>query len=137
MRMSDRLGGHIVSGHVDAVGKLSVRQAAGNGTIYRFSAPADVMDFIVEKGSVAVDGISLTVARVFPDGFAVAVIPHTEQNTTLGDKAIGAKVNMETDLFAKYVRKYVGGYLGVGESGDRSGGKRSLGDLLKDLTGEK
>jgi riboflavin synthase len=136
MRMSDRLGGHIVSGHVDAVGKLAMRQAAGNGTIYRFTAPADVMDLVVEKGSVAVDGISLTVARIFADGFAVAVIPHTEQNTTLGDKAVGAKVNLETDMFGRYIRKYVAGLMGVGESGDR-GGKRNLGDLLKDLTGEK
>jgi len=136
LRMSDRLGGHIVSGHVDAVGKLAMRQAAGNGTIYRFAAPADVMDFVVEKGSIAVDGISLTVSRIFADGFAVSVIPHTEQLTTLGDKPIGAKVNMETDMFGKYVQKYVAGYLGVSGSPER-GGKRSLGDLLKDLTGDK
>lgn len=137
MRMSDRLGGHIVSGHVDAVGKLAMRQAAGNGTIYRFAAPPEVMAYIVEKGSVAVDGISLTVARIFPDGFAAAVIPHTEEITTLGDKAIGANVNMETDVFGKYVKKYVDGYLGAKPGGGEGGGRRNLGDLLKDLTGEK
>lgn len=136
LRMSDRLGGHIVSGHVDAVGKLAMRQAAGNATVYRFSAPREVMDLVVEKGSIAVDGVSLTVAKVFDDGFAAAVIPHTEQVTTFGDKAIGAKVNLETDLFAKYVRTYVAGYLGGGSERAASS-KKSLGDLLKDLTGEK
>lgn len=134
MRLSDRLGGHIVSGHVDAVGKLAMRQPGGNGSLYRFGAPPDLVGFLVEKGSVAVDGISLTVASLHKDGFTAAVIPHTEQVTTLGEKAIGAKVNLESDLFAKYVKKYVAAYLGSGDEPERGSTKRSLGDLLKDLT---
>jgi riboflavin synthase len=134
MRLSDRLGGHIVSGHVDAVGKLAMRQPGGNGTLYRFSAPPDLVGFLVEKGSVAVDGISLTVASLHKDGFAASVIPHTEQVTTLGEKAIGAKVNLESDLFAKYVKQYVAAYLGAGDEPERGSTKRNLSDLLKDLT---
>jgi riboflavin synthase len=136
LRLSDRLGGHIVSGHVDAIGTLSMRQGAGNATAYRFTAPPEVMDFLVEKGSVAVDGISLTVARLFDDGFGVAVVPHTEETTTLKDKPNGAPVNIEVDMFAKYVKRYVEGYLGAdaASSGKGPASKRGLGDLLKDLT---
>jgi riboflavin synthase len=133
LRLSDRLGGHIVSGHVDAVGKLAMRQGAGNATIYRFTAPPEVLEFLVEKGSVAVDGISLTVARLHEDGFSAAVVPHTEEVTTLKDKPNGAEVNMEVDMFAKYVRRYVAGYMGVDEPKGRPA-KRGLGELLKDLT---
>ena len=132
LRLSDRLGGHIVAGHVDAVGRLAGRQAAGNSTMYRFVAPPEVHEYLVEKGSVAVDGISLTVARLMGDGFTAAIVPHTEEVTTLKDKPIGAAVNMEADMFGKYVKRYVEGYLGV-EEGTRAP-KRNLGDLLKDLT---
>jgi riboflavin synthase len=136
LRMSDRLGGHIVTGHVDAVGSIAMRQKAGNAVQYRFAAPPEVREFIVEKGSVAVDGISLTVARVFEDGFGVVVIPHTESETTLGDKPIGAKVNLEADMFAKYVQRYVRTYLGAGD-GDAARPARKgkgLGEMLKDLS---
>ncbi len=117
LRMSDRLGGHIVTGHVDAVGTLSMRQPGGNATLYRFTAPPEIREFLVEKGSVAVDGISLTVARLFDDGFGVSVIPLTEQATTLGDKPNGAQVNLEADMFAKYVKNFVAAYMGG--AGDR------------------
>jgi riboflavin synthase len=133
LRLSDRLGGHIVSGHVDAVGTITMRQPAGNSTLYRFAAPIEVREFLIEKGSVAVDGISLTVARLFEDGFGVSVLPLTEQSTTLGDKPNGAHVNLEVDMFAKYVQRYVRQYMGVPELKDGSPVKRSLGDLLKDL----
>lgn len=132
LRLSDRLGGHIVSGHVDAVGKLAGRQSAGNSTIYRVAVPPAVQLYLVEKGSVSVDGISLTVAKLLDDGFTSAVVPHTEEVTTLKDKAIGAAVNVEVDMFAKYVKRYVEGYLHTDETAKP--GRRNLGDLLKDLT---
>lgn len=132
LRLSDRLGGHIVTGHVDAVGSLAMRAVAGNAVQYRFTAPDEVRDYIVEKGSIAVDGISLTVARVFDDGFGAVVVPHTEASTTLPDRPIGAKVNLEADMFAKYVRRYVQGYLEAGIDKPRPG-KRGLGDMLKDM----
>ncbi len=133
LRLSDRLGGHIVSGHVDAIGKLAMSQAAGNATIYRFTAPPEIIEYLVEKGSVAVDGISLTVARLHEDGFSAAVIPHTDEVTTLKDKPNGAEVNIEVDMFAKYVRRYVEGYMGADAAKDKPA-RRGLGDLLKDLT---
>jgi riboflavin synthase len=133
LRLSDRLGGHIVSGHVDAVGKLAMRQQGGNATIYRFAAPPEVLEYLVEKGSVAVDGISLTVARLHEDGFSAAVVPHTDEVTTLKDKPNGADVNLEVDMFAKYVRRYVAGYMGVSDPKGKQP-RRGLGELLKDLT---
>jgi riboflavin synthase len=134
MRVSDRLGGHIVTGHVDCVGKLAGRQPGGNGTIYRFTAPPELLGLLVEKGSVAVDGISLTVASLASDGFTSVLIPHTNEVTTLSDKAIGSGVNLEADLFAKYIKRYVAAYLGAGSEPERGSSKRSLGDLLRDLT---
>jgi len=134
MRMSDRLGGHIVTGHVDAVGQLVMRQPAGNSAVYRFAAPALLTDYLVEKGSVAVDGVSLTVARVLEDGFAASVLPLTEQATTLGEKRNGSAVNLEADMFAKYVRRYVDAYLGVPPSTAMPAPKRGLSDLLRELS---
>lgn len=133
LRLSDRLGGHIVTGHVDAVGTLAMRQSAGNAVQYRFTAPPEVREFIIEKGSVAVDGISLTVARIFDDGFGAVVVPHTEEATTLKDKPIGAKVNLEADMFAKYVQRYVRTYMGADEEAGSKAPKRGLGEMLKDL----
>jgi riboflavin synthase len=133
LRMSDRLGGHIVTGHVDATGTIAMRQPGGNATLYRFTAPPEVREFLVEKGSVAVDGISLTVARLFDDGFGVSVIPLTEQVTTLGDKPNGARVNLEADMFAKYVKHYVATYMGMPETDGERPAKRGLGEMLKDL----
>jgi riboflavin synthase len=133
LRMSDRLGGHIVSGHVDAVGKVAMRQAAGNSTTYRFTVPSEVAQFLVEKGSVAVDGVSLTISKLYEDGFAAAVVPHTEEITTLKDKPIGAPVNLESDMFAKYVKRYVDAYMGV-PAGEGRTSRRGLGEMLKDFT---
>lgn len=133
LRLSDRLGGHLVSGHVDAVGRLELKQPAGKFTVYQFQAPPEVMEYVVEKGSIAVDGISLTVARVGDAGFTAAVIPQTEQVTTLKDKPTGALVNLEADMLAKYVKKFVGLYTGA-DDGAATQGKRGLGDVLREFT---
>jgi len=106
VRLSDHLGGHLVQGHVDAVGRVAARAPLGDGsTHFTFAAPADVLRYVVEKGSVAVDGISLTVASLGDESFDVAVIPHTLAVTTLGHKARDAAVNLEADLIAKYVER--------------------------------
>ena len=106
VRLSDHLGGHLVQGHVDAVGRVAGRAPLGDGsTRFTFAAPADVLRYFVEKGSVAVDGISLTVASLGDESFDVAVIPHTLAVTTLGHKARDAAVNLEADLIAKYVER--------------------------------
>ena len=106
LRLSDHLGGHLVQGHVDAVGHVAARTPLADGsTRFTFSAPPDVLRYVVEKGSVAIDGISLTVATLGDDAFDVAVIPHTLAVTTLGHKDLGAAVNLEADLIAKYVER--------------------------------
>lgn len=130
LRLSDRLGGHLVSGHVDGIGKLELRQPAGKFNVYQFQAPANVMRYVVEKGSIAVDGISLTVAKVGPQGFTTAVIPQTESVTTLKDKAIGSPVNLEADMLAKYVERFVSAYSGHEAAPE----KRGLGEMLRDFT---
>jgi riboflavin synthase len=106
LRLSDHLGGHLVQGHVDGVGHVSDRSPLGDGsTRFSFAAPPDVLRYAVEKGSIAVDGISLTIAALGDDGFEVAVIPHTLAVTTLGHKDRAARVNLEADLIAKYVER--------------------------------
>lgn len=133
LRLSDRLGGHLVSGHIDGVGTLQLRQQAGKFAVYQFGAPAEIMAYVVEKGSIAVDGISLTVAKVADEGFTCAVIPQTEETTTLKDKAIGAPVNLEVDMLAKYVKRFVAGYMGAEDETDRPA-RRGLGDLLREFS---
>lgn len=133
LRLSDRLGGHLVSGQVDGVGRLSLRTPAGRFTVYQFQATAEVMRHVVEKGAIAVDGISLTVGRVGAGGFTVGVIPHIEETTTLKDKPIGAPVNLEADLLAKYVDRFVAVRAGD-EPAPEGGGRRGLGDLLREFT---
>ncbi|MSP17406.1 MAG: riboflavin synthase [Myxococcales bacterium] len=105
-----RMGGHLVAGHVDAVGTIARldRHATGGTVEFTFHAPTSVLRHVVEQGSIAVDGVSLTVTRVDDISFAVMAIPHTLAHTTLGDKGLGARVNLETDLLAKYVAKLVG-----------------------------
>ncbi len=98
-----RFGGHIVQGHVDGVGTVGARTADGPWTLLRVAAPAGILRYIVPRGSIAVDGVSLTVADRDDAGFAVALIPHTEANTTLGSLALDARVNLEADIVAKYV----------------------------------
>lgn len=132
LRLSDRLGGHLVSGHVDGVGRVSLRTPAERFTVYQFQAPGDVMRYVVEKGSVAVDGVSLAVGRVGAGGFTVAVVPQIEQATTLKDKTIGAHVNVEADLLAKYVDRFVALHTGDDPDPDE-GARRGLGGLLRDF----
>jgi riboflavin synthase len=106
LRLSDHLGGHLVQGHVDAVGKIVARTPLADGsTRFTLSAPPEVLRYVVEKGSIAIDGISLTVAALEDESFDVAVIPHTLAVTTLGHKEPGAAVNVEADLIAKYVER--------------------------------
>lgn len=131
LRLSDRLGGHIVTGHVDGVGRLELRQPAGGYTVYQFGAPPAVMEYVIEKGSIAVDGISLTVARMSDRGFTVAVIPQTENATTLKDKPIGAPVNLEADILGKYVKRFVTATLQPASSTEQP--RRTLADLLREL----
>jgi riboflavin synthase len=100
LRAGDPLGGHIVQGHVDGVGRLRER-----GELTWFDAPAEIVRYCVEKGSIAVDGTSLTVAATDERGFAVALIPHTLEATTLGELAPGSAVNLEVDILAKYVER--------------------------------
>lgn len=132
LRLSDRLGGHLVTGHVDGIGTLVMRHPAGNSTVYQFAVPRELMEYVVPKGSIAVDGISLTIAQTRADGFAAAVVPHTESATTLGAKPTGAKVNVEVDMMAKYVKRFVELYAGIDEDALRPG-RRGLGDMLRDL----
>jgi riboflavin synthase len=112
LRLSDRLGGHLVSGHVDAIATISERLQDRNAIRFTFRLPAAVNRFVAEKGSVAIDGISLTVNAVTDETFTVAVIPHTLAMTTLQEKKSGDRVNIETDLIARYIARL----LGVGEA---------------------
>jgi riboflavin synthase alpha subunit len=107
LRAGDPLGGHYVQGHVDAVGRVRAVADEGDGTRVWVDAPAAVLDYCVEKGSVTVDGVSLTVAAVDDDGFAVALVPHTLEVTTLAALEPGDEVNLEADVLAKYVERLV------------------------------
>ena len=108
LKVGDRLGGHIVSGHIDGIATLSGREQAGQFTRLVFSAPAELLRYIIEKGSVAIDGISLTVNTVTARDFSVMIIPHTLEKTTLNEKKIGGQVNIENDIIGKYVEKFMG-----------------------------
>lgn len=105
LRPSDRLGGHLVSGHVDFVGRVKSIIQESQSYIFEFEFPKEYQSHFVEKGSVAIDGVSLTVVRVLNDSFTVSVIPFTMKNTTFGATIIGDAVNMETDLIGKYVER--------------------------------
>jgi riboflavin synthase len=110
LRLADRLGGHLVQGHVDGIGAVRAREPQSDGsTLVRFDAPGDIMRYVVQKGSITVDGVSLTVAALHDDGFSVAVIPHTLAVTTLGARVVGDPVNLECDVLAKYVERLVHG----------------------------
>ena len=108
MAATDRFGGHIVSGHIDGTGTIRGFTRDENAVWVEIAASSDIMSLIVEKGSVAIDGISLTVAKVNKDSFEVSVIPHTAQETTLIGKKINDLVNLENDMVGKYVRKLMG-----------------------------
>lgn len=105
LRLSDRIGGHLVSGHVDGVGTIMEKHSEANALHYRIQSPKVLMRYVVPKGSVAVDGISLTVVACQPEAFQVTIIPHTAAVTTIGRKGIGATVNLECDMIGKYVER--------------------------------
>jgi riboflavin synthase len=107
--VSSRLGGHLVQGHVDGVGVIADRKPAEHWELVTVSLPPEIARYIVEKGSITVDGVSLTVTEVTDDTFSVSLIPTTLALTTLGQKAIGAPVNLEVDVIAKYVEKFLEG----------------------------
>ena len=109
LRLSDRLGGHLVTGHVDGVGRLAHRRDEGEWTTCRFAAAPALLAQMASKGSVAIDGVSLTIVDVDSGGFGVALIPHTLGGTTLGGLAVGDAVNLETDLVFKYVARWLAG----------------------------
>ena len=107
MMLSDRLGGHLVSGHVDDVGVIRGVDKRGGMSIFTLEIPKDIQRYLVVKGSIAIDGISLTVNDVIGNKFTVTVIPHTAEMTTLGFKKSGDTVNLENDLIGKYVERFV------------------------------
>jgi len=131
VRLSDRLGGHLVTGHIDGMGRLLLRHVSGNSTVYQFQVPRELLEFVVPKGSIAIDGISLTVAQIKGDSIAAAVVPHTEAVTTLKEKAIGSPVNIEVDMMAKYVKRFVDIY--AYDDDAPSTARRGLGDMLRDF----
>lgn len=107
LRLGDRLGGHLVTGHIDGVGILTESRKQGIAALLTISAPREVMRYVVKKGSVAIDGISLTVVDLSDSSFQVSLIPHTLEQTTLGRKGPGDAVNLEADIIGKYVEKFL------------------------------
>jgi riboflavin synthase len=119
-----RLGGHLVSGHIDSVGVVQAKQPVANATIWTFGVPEALSRYIVEKGSIAVDGISLTVNACDRTSFEVSIIPHTAKVTTLGFKGVGDSVNIETDMIGKYVERFTRPF------SDRDRGSREKGSSV-------
>jgi len=107
LRSDGRLGGHFVTGHVDGVGRITRWQKVGQDHVLDISAPPELMRYVVLKGSIAIDGISLTVAEVDKKSFRVWIIPHTREITALRERKVGDSVNLETDLLGKYVHRFV------------------------------
>ncbi|HBW36562.1 riboflavin synthase [Desulfosporosinus sp. BICA1-9] len=127
LQLQTRLGGHLVSGHVDGVGTIRRISPVGIALVYEINAPPTLLPFLLPKGSVAIDGISLTVIDVESDYFTVSLIPHTFDQTTLGLKTIGASVNLETDLIGKYVARF----MGMSKDSDKMKKDLSLGFLAE------
>lgn len=107
MSANGRFGGHIVSGHIDGTGKITNIKKDGNAVWYKISADENIIKYTVEKGSIAIDGISLTVAKVERDNFSVSIIPHTSEETILSEKKLGDTVNLENDIIGKYVERFL------------------------------
>ena len=107
LRLSGRIDGHLVSGHIDGIGTVKRKQNAGNAVIFTIGVPESLSRYMVKKGSVAVDGISLTINNCGRDSFDVSIIPHTSKLTTMGVSKVGDPVNIETDMIGKYVERFV------------------------------
>lgn len=105
LMIGDRLGGHFVSGHVDTAGSIAGMEDEKNAVVVKFKMDSALMEFVASKGSIAIDGISLTIIDVGSDWFTVSLIPHTLKMTTLGSKQVGSTVNIEVDMLARYIRK--------------------------------
>jgi riboflavin synthase len=105
MKLNERIGGHLVAGHVDGVGTVRTRHQDGNAIVFTIEAPSEILRYCVPKGSITLDGISLTINEVGDHSFSVAIIPHTAKVTTLGLKQVNDTVNLETDLIGKYVER--------------------------------
>lgn len=108
LKVGGKMGGHYVTGHIDAVGRIKSKTSEGDAVRYEISAPPEVVHYLVDKGSVTVDGISLTVVKVLEDGFTLVIIPHTLSVTTLSTKSTGSTVNLESDIIGKYVSRFLG-----------------------------
>ena len=117
LRLSDRLGGHMVSGHVDGVGSIVARRELKTFMEFEVRPPRGLMRYIIEKGSIAIDGISLTVNTLTADSFTVAIIPHTAKITTMGMRRPGDRVNLEVDLVGKYIERLIAPWKDRGDSG--------------------
>lgn len=111
LALGERLGGHMVAGHVDGTGEVVARRDQGANLVLTIAAPPALLRYVVVKGSIAIDGVSLTVNRVDDAGFDIALIPHTVTATHLGERRPGGRVNLEVDLIGKYVEKLLGGHL--------------------------
>ena len=105
LQIGDRLGGHFVSGHIDDVGEIVDRRSEGDCSVFRIAANKDILNLLIDRGSISVDGISLTVTKIFEDAFEIVIIPHTAKLTTLGTKSVGDKVNLESDMIGKYIAR--------------------------------
>lgn len=115
LRPIDYLGGHFVSGHVEAIGTIEDKKKIGDDLIFKISAPKEIMSVTIPRGSICADGISLTVAKVWPLAFEVVIIPHTAAVTTLGFKGSGDGVNLESDLIARYIKRIIDNTATTGE----------------------
>lgn len=115
LTLNTRLGGHLVSGHVEGIGKIRKIEKIGNDLKIEIEAPEEILRYCIKKGSITVDGISLTIVDILSDSFTVVVIPHTANMTTIGLKKVGDKVNLESDIIAKYVEKFVNQSVNVKE----------------------
>lgn len=115
LRASDHIGGHIVTGHVDGTGVITKKTARGDFSIMEFDIPKGLIKQVVKRGSIAIDGISLTVVEVWEGGIRVHLIPHTLKVTNLSVKGVGDRVNVETDIIGKYVERFLVGYKGIDE----------------------
>jgi riboflavin synthase len=122
LRLGDRLGGHLVAGHVDATGVLQALDPFEGGWILRVEAPREILEVSVPKGSITVDGVSLTLVELTEDAFTVSVIPETYRATALQYKRTGDRVNLESDLMGKYVARCLGAY---GVNPETNGGPRA------------
>jgi riboflavin synthase len=132
LKPTSRLGGHFVTGHVEAVGRIRSRRLEGNSERIEIEAPESVLRYLVPKGSVAVDGISLTVTDVLKDAFSIVIIPHTASMTTLGFKKTGDTVNLEPDILAKYVARFLRKDLSNANSSDSAEADERFLSKLKD-----